>query len=98
MQLVRPLLRGFSHRGRRLEDSKFLVMNYTAAEFSTAGFPASGATSSQESVLRSSVLKNAPSTGPLAAYRRLVIEEKIREDEHQVTALKVLQEVGRAIS
>lgn len=71
-------------------------MNCTAAECSTASIAAPGATRSHGSVLRSPVLKNTPSTGPLAAYRRLVMEGKIGEDEHQVTALKVLQEVGRA--
>lgn len=31
--------------------------------------------------------------GPLAAYARLVGEGKIREDEHQVAALHILQKV-----
>lgn len=34
-----------------------------------------------------------PEAGPLAAYARLVGEGKIREDEHQVAALHILQKV-----
>lgn len=40
-------------------------------------------------LLRDSV----PKEGPLAAYAQLVREGKIREDEHQVSTLAMLQEV-----
>lgn len=37
-----------------------------------------------------------PEAGPLAAYARLVGEGKIHEDEHQLAALQILQEVCTA--
>lgn len=37
--------------------------------------------------------RGLPEAGPLAAYARLAGEGKIREDEHQVAALQILQEV-----
>lgn len=37
--------------------------------------------------------RGLPEPGPLAAYARLVGEGKIHQDEHQVAALQILQEV-----
>lgn len=39
-----------------------------------------------------------PKAGPLAAYSQLVLEGKIREDGHQVTALNILQDVGSSVA
>ncbi|CAN0062183.1 unnamed protein product [Laminaria digitata] len=42
--------------------------------------------------------RGLPEAGPLAAYARLVGEGKIREDEHQLAALHILQELHASLA
>ena len=86
-RVLTPLKHSTCRSRRWLEEFRIFV-EFKRARSTTA-------VRATQPVIESPILLDAPSAGPLAAYGRLVLEGNIREDENQVSALKVLQEVGR---
>lgn len=93
MRLVRPALDYLRRAGHELYVPRNNVSSaraYSATR--SAGTRAAGIYGSRKLELGTR-LRDAPNEGPLAAYARLVLDGKIHEDRHQVTALCILQEV-----
>lgn len=95
MRFVRYALGPF-HRSRRCLQGPVGAVAGTRPYFAQGVFGSLGDRMSCTRTLNLSTStgqRGLPEAGPLAAYARLVGEGKIREDEHQLAALRILQEV-----
>lgn len=98
MRLIRTAL-DYAHKaGRGLQASRAMLSG-ARAESDVGVSQMSGVTTTTVGSIggvtqNDRVLK----AGPLAAYSQLVLDGKIREDGHQVTALNILQDVGISVA
>lgn len=95
MRFVRYALGPF-HRSRRCLQGQVGAIAGARPHSTQRGFGTPGdriSCSRKLNLSTSAGQRGLPEAGPLAAYARLVGEGKIREDEHQLAALHILQEV-----
>ena len=93
MRLVRPVFHSLIRAERRLEAQRGARGVTGEAVVKQVGGSSLSIPRREGEPALGPCLSKVPKSGPLQAYAKLVLKGKIREDEHQVKALHLLQKV-----